>query len=113
MLKTHKTKLAFIFAGRLTIEKGFDLILELFETIQKKKQRHSLVHFHVFGDCPLAPLIPQYHFVTYHGFQHKDTVLEIRKTCHYALMPSRFLETFGLSALDSLQCNVPVIGSYT
>ena len=53
--------------------------------------------------------IPTYHFVSYYGFQEKKKVFETRKKCHYTLMPSRFLETFWLSALDSLSVGVPVI----
>ena len=34
----------------------------------------------------------------------------LRKTCHIAFMPSRFLETFGLVALESIQSGLTVVG---
>jgi glycogen synthase len=36
-------------------------------------------------------------------------VRQILQNVHYLLMPSRFLETFGLSALESIESGVPVI----
>ncbi|MDP2670559.1 MAG: glycosyltransferase [bacterium] len=46
----------------------------------------------------------------YHGRVPKEEFLEQWKTYQYTLMPSKFLETFGLVALDSLALGVPVIG---
>lgn len=49
--------------------------------------------------------------VIYHGRVSRDVVDSILKRSHYSLMPSRFLETFWLSALESIERGVPVIGS--
>gem|GEM_PF-3310103 len=57
---------------------------------------------HIFGDGILMTQIPNHPRVTYHGQQPKEILMETWKECDYGLMPSRFLETFGLSALDSL-----------
>ncbi len=104
----ERNKLQLIFAWRLTIEKWFDLVLWLCDDLQK----HWIIdiHIHIFGKWALKDKIPQYDFVTYHWYQPKEKVYEVRKICQYSLMPSRFLETFGLSALDSLSLWVPVIG---
>ena len=103
-----RNKLQLIFAWRLTLEKWFDLVLWLCDDLQK----HWIpdIHIHIFGKWVLKDKIPQHDFVTYHWHQLKEKVFQVRKTCQYSLMPSRFLETFGLSALDSLSLWVPVIG---
>lgn len=68
----------------------------------------------IFGDGPLRVelehLLPSLPFVSYEGFQPKETIIPVRKTMDMTLMPSLFLETFGLSALESLQLGVPVVG---
>ena len=45
----------------------------------------------------------------YHGRLPKEQTIDWIKKADYTLMPSLFLETFGLVALDSLACGVPVI----
>jgi glycosyltransferase involved in cell wall biosynthesis len=60
----------------------------------------------IFGRGSLLQAVQEfadrYSNITYHGFQNKSIVFETWKESDYCLMPSRFLETFGLSALDSL-----------
>lgn len=102
-------KIHLIFAWRLTIEKWFDLVLWLCEDIINT-EREDKVQLHIFGDGDLKENIPNYHFVFYHWYQLKEKVFKVWKTCDYSIMPSRFLETFGLSALDSLSLWIPVIG---
>ncbi len=65
---------------------------------------------HIFGDGILKSMLPWYPWVKYYGQQPKEVLMNVRKECDYSLMPSRFLETFGLSALDSFTVWVPVIG---
>ena len=107
-------KIELIYVGRLVEEKWFDLILELCEKISNNKDIAENVHVHLFSDGPLREVLeqnlPEWDFVTYYGQQPKERLFEIRKDCTYCLMPSRFLETFGLAALDSLSLGVPVIG---
>lgn len=102
-------KVSFIFAGRLVKEKWFDLILQLSEDIQQDVKLREKCHIHIFGAGILASAIPAYDFITYHGHVGKDTMKQVWKTCQYTLIPSRFLETFGLTALDSLSLWVPIL----
>lgn len=48
--------------------------------------------------------------IYFFGWQSQTTIRSVLQVSHFALMPSRFLETFGLSALESLSEGVPVIG---
>lgn len=47
--------------------------------------------------------------IHYYGFQSLDVIKQHAKHSHYILMPSLFLETFGLSALNALSRGIPVI----
>lgn len=129
----------FLFFWRLAREKGFDLILHALENITQKTGelpgnfflfgegdlRKEL--FQTFQDNPLfedcsdwnedqieerflsssdEPVYKIYFF----GWQSQGTIRDILEVSHFTLMPSRFLETFGLSALESLSEWVPVIG---
>jgi glycosyltransferase involved in cell wall biosynthesis len=48
--------------------------------------------------------------IYFFGWQSQSVIGDVLKISHFTLMPSRFLETFGLSALESLAEGVPVIG---
>lgn len=47
--------------------------------------------------------------IHYYGFQSLDVIKQHAKHSQYILMPSLFLETFGLSALNALSRGIPVI----
>jgi hypothetical protein len=102
-----------IFVGRLAKEKGFDLILD-FLIACKDTPFAEKIHCHIFGSGELQEefekILPEMPFVTFHGFQPKEAIDYIRQQADITLMPSTFLETFGLSALESLQLGVPVVG---
>lgn len=46
----------------------------------------------------------------YYGKVKPQKLRELYQEADFLLMPSRFLETFGLTALESLACGTPVIG---
>ena len=48
--------------------------------------------------------------IYFFGWQSQSVIRDVLNISHFSLMPSRFLETFGLSALESLSEGVPVIG---
>lgn len=101
----------FIYVWRLDPEKWVDAILQSFgDLLETWKYNLSL---DVFGWWALEDktlkFSSHYDEVTYHGFQKKSKVLETRKEMDYCLVPSIFLETFGLTALDSLGVWVPII----
>lgn len=104
-------KLRLIFVGRLEKEKWFHLILDMCERFSLEEQ--LVIHLDIFGDGSLKErlllLTGKYSFITYHGHQPKDVIKDIWQKSHYTLMPSLFLETFWLSALDSLSLGVPII----
>lgn len=105
-----ESKINFIYVGRLVKEKWFDLLLHALEVLYKDLTVRDRFHIHVFGNGELSQHIPSYECITYHGHQPKERIHEVWKNCHYTLMPSQFLETFGLSALESLSFGIPVIG---
>lgn len=49
--------------------------------------------------------------VTFVGRVPDDELEELRATAALAIVPSRFAETFGLSAAESMACGLPVVGS--
>ena len=101
----------FIYVWRLCKEKGCDLILDFFNSLNSALLQS--VQLDIYGDGVLRHEFEQLgqkmDNVTYHGYISKDIILENWKDADYTLMPSRFLETFGLSALDSFGVWVPVV----
>lgn len=127
----------FIFFSRLTREKGSDLMIEAFAQIVEEKDKlpgnlfifsewpQKDLLFEVFDgescfeDCShmteveieekLGTIWEDYK-IYFFGFQPQKLVHMYLSASHFCLMPSRFLETFGLVALESLARGVPVIG---
>jgi len=54
----------------------------------------------------LANSYPEVHFF---GWKPLAEITRYTQNCQYCLMPSTFLETFGLSALTALTWELPVI----
>ncbi len=115
-------KVNFIFFGRLTKEKWFDLILDIVE----KYKYNENVNFWIFGKWDKyfedkikiisaraqtwkTNIAQETSNIKYFGWQDQNTIKDYLWKAHYCLMPSRFLETFGLSALESINQWVPVI----
>jgi glycosyltransferase involved in cell wall biosynthesis len=117
----------FIFFGRLEQEKGFDILLKAMERLHHKHL------FLIFGQGSLRENLLKQNFpindlstlqdeeilrgtlaqtgVFFFGFRDFEKViakfLQNKVDCN--LMPSKFLETFGFSALESLKFAIPTI----
>lgn len=105
----------FIYFWRLDQEKWRDAIIAMIEHFGDTKATSLPFVFHIFGKwayekkiLQLAEQYPQH--IIYYGFQPLDTIKKTARQCDYCLMPSLFLETFGLSAVNALARGLPVIG---
>ncbi len=101
--------LGLLYYGRLEKEKGFDSLLEAIRILQDKEVAFELF---IFGkgslESELLPLVgTNVHFF---GFQPLSRIRQYVENIDYCLMPSEFLETFGLVALNALSRGLPVIG---
>ncbi|MCK9466706.1 MAG: glycosyltransferase [Candidatus Absconditabacterales bacterium] len=106
-------KLGILFFGRLDDEKGFGLILNMLKVFIKKYGTIPF-SFYVFGKGKyvneLIELADKHSSIHFFGWQTLATIQRYQENCHFCLMPSTFLETFGLTALNSLSMGIPVIG---
>lgn len=105
-------KLWILFFGRLDDEKGFWIILQVLKLFI---QNHWGIpfQFYVFGkwkyEKELLDLGQAHNCIHFFGRQSLETIKKYQDNCHFCLMPSTFLETFWLTALNSLSMWIPVI----
>ena len=106
-------KIWLLYFGRLEREKWFDAILQMIEIFAKEKKELPFELF-VFGDGTYAEelkiLTTKHKEIHYFGRQDRATIKRYVINCQYYLMPSTFLETFGLTALTAIARWLPVIG---
>ncbi|MFZ2151123.1 MAG: glycosyltransferase [Candidatus Absconditicoccaceae bacterium] len=107
------SKIGFLFYGRLEAEKGFDAILDMIE-IWGNQNQYFPFEIYIFGkgtlESRLISLSHKYPTIHFFGRQSLDYIKQYLSKVQYLLMPSGFLETFGLSALNSLSRGLPVVG---
>lgn len=124
---------SFAFFGRLVEEKGFALLFPFFDELTTGKKGKAVVFgdgelkeaflsefsgkegfcdFKSVPDSECAPLFANLPAgsVAYFGRRPFPVIAETLRSVDVSLMPSTFLETFGLSALESLSSGVPVAG---
>ncbi len=101
----------FLYVGRLDREKWIEtLILCIEKLIWEKKQFHIHIYGHWTYTSQIRTLSDKHaKYITYHWRKNKKEILWKRKQADYFIMPSTFLETFWLTACESLLCWVPVI----
>lgn len=115
------------FASRLEPEKGVDVLFWLIQSIQRLPHLRERVSIHICGDGTESEALSslaedrrsypieniskdQSAGVYYYGRRHQRELSQLYRQIDLTLMPSRFLETFWLSAVESLASGVPVIG---
>ena len=103
------------FASRLVLEKGVDILIRTIEETLSHTVLSSSVMWHIASDgeyrdsiIELSRKYPE--SVFYSGNLSPEAMSEHYRAADLLYMPSRFLETFGLTALESLACGTPVIG---
>ncbi len=106
-------KLQFLYFGRLDDEKGFGAIAQMLQYFLRQQKKLPFV-ITIFGAGKYEQVIKRLSHkdknIHYFGFQPLKIIKQHAKQSDYILMPSLFLETFGLSALNALSRGMPVIG---
>ncbi len=103
--------------GRLVREKGFDTALEAFA-----KLRHSIpeAHLTIAGDGPERAALEQQakklgveETVNFAGWIAPENIYDLIADSTVVVVPSRWQEVFGLTALEAALMARPVVASFT
>ena len=110
---SENNTLHILFASRLVYEKWADILMESIDQYFSWAFPYQII-WHICSDWPYKDEIldrvkkfPSW--VIYHGILDQAHLATLCRDVDFLFMPSRFLETFGLTALESLACNTPVI----
>jgi glycosyltransferase involved in cell wall biosynthesis len=108
------TKFRVLFIGRLTSQKGIDILCRSIMMINKKDHLKGKIEFWIVGSGPLQFLVNKL-AESYSNVKYADKVSdkflpEIYRKCDLFVMPSR-RETFGITALEAQASGLPVIAS--
>lgn len=107
----YKTTMLFLYVGRLDKEKG---ITSLIFCIKKLISEKVDFHIHIYWKWEYTKEIEELSItykenISYYWWKNKKDIITQRKKSDFFIMPSTFLETFWLTACESLLCGVPVI----
>ena len=113
--KRRPKKFKILFAGRLTLDKGVDILCESIRMINNNKIIRKNMEFIIVGSGPLECLVKklaeQYKNVTYLGYLG-EALPDIYRDCDLLILPSR-IETLPLVVLEAQASGLPVIASNT
>ncbi len=103
-----------VFSGRVSVEKGPDIFIEV---ARRYADRHDL-EFLVIGDGTFREeaeqIVERYGLknVTFAGWiDDREKYFDMLSRAKALIVPSLWIETFGIILLDAFQCGVPVIAS--
>ena len=104
-----------LFPSRLVYEKGADILLAAIESSLTRWVSPKKIVWHILSAGPylhaIVLLTKQYpDSVFYHGSVSPEEIAGFYRKSDLLFMPSRFLETFGLTALEALSSGTPVCG---
>ena len=102
----------FIYFWRVTYEKGIDQVIEAFSQLHQEWITNWFLDIYwIWALLPIckerAKKLP--HNIHVHWRANQNTIHNALHSMHYCLMPSRVIESFWMSALESLSFWVPVI----
>lgn len=106
-----------LFVGRLVPEKGCQLLLQ---AVKKLRDRQHAVVLSVCGDGPYRPSLEALtdrlglqDTVTFHGSVWGADLVRRMQQADIAVVPSLWVEQFGMTAVEAMSCGLPVVGSNT
>ncbi|NRH20494.1 glycosyltransferase [Candidatus Gracilibacteria bacterium] len=107
MQKNKELHITYI--GRLEKEKGIDILIEC---IDRSILEERNIIWHICGTGSYLQKFKSYNkpYILLYGYTQRDELDILMKKTDLVLMPSLFLETFGLVALETLLRGVPVCG---
>lgn len=102
-----------LYVGRLSHEKGVDLLLDAIKLRENLKK----VKVDIVGDGPERQYLEELAFQRYHlknvVFQgYQENIVDFYKTAKFVVVPSR-REAFSLVALEAKMMGVPIVGFNT
>ena len=107
-VETKKGKFA-LFVGRLSVEKGIDLLLDAWENLT-----HPLP-LKIVGEGPLVPMVREaaakYPEIEYLGRKPLEEVHQLMGEAMFLVFPSRWYETFGRVIIEAFAKGTPIIAS--
>lgn len=101
-----------LFVWRLEKEKWIELLLEVINRIASAPEIDKKIIWNIVGEWSFLESFRKLSKsnINIFGQKSKNELLDIRKHSDIAIIPSIFLETFGLVWLESLSAWIPVIG---
>lgn len=114
--RTHQAgSVRLAFAGRLVPEKGCQLLLPALKNL---RDRGHPVHLEVCGDGPYRPELEALtsrlgltSHVTFRGVVRGEALVRVMQESDIAVVPSLWIEQFGITAIEAMSCGLPVVGS--
>lgn len=97
----------FIFIGRISKEKGIDILIEAFTKMKTK----GILKIVGDGDLLAAFKRKKYKNIQFLGFKSEDEVNELLVNSSFNIVPSQWYENNPLTVIESYVHGVPVIGS--
>lgn len=104
----------FVFAGRLSEEKGIDTLIDAMVLLAQRGQPD--VRLQVAGEGPQEAALRRIAAegeanVTFHGRLDKQAVADLMRSSRASVIPARWHENQPLSVLESLAAGVPVVAT--
>lgn len=113
-MKGQDNSLHILFCSRLVEEKGVDILLAVIARTSSDPAFNRVV-WHIASDGMYQHVIEELAHqakekIYYHGKISQQVLADLMRKVDYLFMPSRFLETFWLTAVESLACGTNIIG---